>query len=95
MAIEPEPVKGLSTKNSVSSDGMPRKLKTGAVNFVRKLEMPLIAKSSTTEKIATKYAKVLMHRSTAFLAPLTKHSYAFIFFIRLYANTKIMKIGIM
>lgn len=72
--IEPEPVKGRSIKNSVSSLGIPRKPKAGAVSFEISLESPLAESSSTIENIATKYGNVFMHRSTAFLAPETKQS---------------------
>ena len=41
MPIEPEPVNGLKIKNSVSSLGIPKKPKMGAVSFEISLERPL------------------------------------------------------
>ena len=52
--IEPEPVKGLNIKNSVSSVGILNKLKIGAIALAKIAEIPLIASSSTTAKIATR-----------------------------------------
>ncbi len=52
--IEPEPVNGRMIKNSVSSDGMPKRLKTGDAIFEIKTESPLACKSSTIENIATR-----------------------------------------
>ena len=52
--IEPEPVNGRMIKNSVSSDGMPNRLKIGEVIFEIKIDSPLACKSSTIEKIATR-----------------------------------------
>ena len=83
MPIEPEPVNGLKIKNSVSSLGIPKKLNTGEAAFESKEESPLMDNNSTTAKIATRYGKVLIHKSTALRAPVTKQSYAFIFLIKL------------
>ena len=74
IAIEPDPVNGRKIKNSVSSEGIPKKLNIGLNSWVKYAEIPLIDSNSTTAKIATRYGKVLMHKSTADLAPLTKHS---------------------
>ena len=65
---------GLKIKNSVSSLGIPKKPKIGAVSFEISLERPLACNNSTIENIATRYGNVLMQRSTAFLAPVTKQS---------------------
>lgn len=67
-------MKGLKIKNSVSSVGMPKKSNTGDANFAKIAEIPLIAKSSTMEKIATRYGNVPMQRSTELFAPETKQS---------------------
>ena len=72
--MEPEPVKGLIIKNSVSSLGMPNRLKIGDAKLDIIDERPLACNSSTIEKIATRYGKVFMHKSIDCLAPSTKDS---------------------
>ena len=67
--IDPEPVNGRRIINSVSSVGMPKILKIGDAKFARTEDNPLIERSSTTAKIATKYGKVLMQRLTACFPP--------------------------
>ena len=74
MPIDPEPVNGLNIKNSVSWLGIPKKLNIGAMKPDMTDDKPLIDKSSTIAKIATRYGNVFMHKSTACLAPETKQS---------------------
>ena len=52
--IDPDPVNGRKIRNSVSSEGIPKILKIGAAAFEIIADIPLIDKSSTTAKIATK-----------------------------------------
>ena len=52
--IEPEPVKGLMIKNSVSSLGIPKTLNIGEAIVEIAFDSPLACKSSTMEKIATR-----------------------------------------
>ena len=72
--IEPEPVNGRIIKNSVSSDGIPKIPKIGDASFEISKDNPLACKSSTIEKMATRYGKVLMQSSIACFAPETNES---------------------
>ena len=85
----PLPVKGRRSTSSHTCDGIPKKLKTGAISFVIKSVMPLTLKSATDTMIATIKGKMLTTKSIAPFAPLTKMLYVFRFLYEAY-NSKIM-----
>lgn len=82
IATDPEPVNGRKVRKLTSSLGIPKIVKTGERARANRSDSPLILNSSTAQKIATNSGKVFMHRSTASLAPETKHEYALMFLIR-------------
>ena len=71
-AILPDPVKGLNTKKSTSWVGIPKKLKAGVSRSAINEDSPLILKSSTAKKIATRFGNIPIVSVIADFAPLVK-----------------------
>ena len=75
----PLPVNGRRRTSSLTSGGIPRKLKTGETAFVKRLVSPLVRRRATEIIIATRYGKIETISWAAPFAPLINMLYVFRF----------------